>query len=155
MGAVGLSGRLFPGVARFTRAGWAFLELGCLVYEVPRDADGGSDRRSLRLAEWHLRGGASAKSFELHSTVTAVGVRYEVVITLTSASRSAATRLLAACASMQMHTRAEPPLQTPGAQPHGPAGAAERQVRALYSHQPWALYSHQPWVLVVTSLGSS
>ena len=123
--------RSFEGRSEVTVLGtcWAFLELGFLVYETPNDGQGGSTRRDLQLKEWHLRGGSTADMFELASEVTAVGVRYSVVVTMQAASRSAATRFLSACASMQMHTRAEAPLPQRYEATNSAPGASEKQLR--------------------------
>ena len=81
----------------------AYIEKSYLVYETPRDGEGGSSKRYLKLSEWHLRGSATADAFELASAVTALGVRYTVVVTMQAASRSVATQFLSACAAMQCH----------------------------------------------------
>ena len=124
--------RAFEGRAEVTLLGtcWAFLELGFLTLEVPREGEGGSSRRYLKLSEWRLRGGAMADMFELVSEVVAIGVTYEVVVSMQAASRSIATRFLSACAAMQTLARAEAPLaiRSRDAPPATP-GASERQLR--------------------------
>ena len=109
---------------------WACVELGHLKYETQPEAGATATRRSLRLAEWELRGGAIAESFETYSATVALGVRYCVSVTLTASSRSLATRFLSACAAMQLHTRAEAPLViAPSKAQTLVPGAKERQLR--------------------------
>ena len=129
--------RSFEGRSETTLLGtaWAYLELGVLVYELPREGEGGSTRRVVRLTDWHLRGGRTAEEFQLASEMVAVGVRYAVTITLRAATRSVAARFLSACAAMQMHTRVEARLSRDAQREQAvqPLGSSGRQLRLRLS----------------------